>query len=163
VPEANQLSLRRERRESVPRNNLGFLIHDVARALTAAFAVGMNPLGLTRSQSRVLAYVSRYPGVSQIELAELIGVGRMAMTGLIDRMEAKGLIFRSEDSSDRRLKCIHLTRDAKKLAPKMQKVASELLEDVLAGVSERDQRKLTNLLNHIQANARNLAGESQTK
>ncbi|TNF89684.1 MAG: MarR family transcriptional regulator, partial [Gammaproteobacteria bacterium] len=73
---------------------MGFLVHEVANAISQAYGALMAPLGLTRPQMRVLVWVDQRPGISQAKLSELIGTSAMAMTGLLDRMEAKNLIRR---------------------------------------------------------------------
>ena len=83
-------------------DNLGFLIHETARAITLAYGTVMAPLGLTRPQVRVVAWVEHHPGITQTELCEFIPISPMAMTGLLDRMASKDLIKRVDDPSDRR-------------------------------------------------------------
>ena len=80
---------------------LGFLVHEVANAISQAYGALMAPIGLTRPQMRVLIWVERRPGISQAKLSELLGISAMAMTGLLDRMEAKNLVRRQEDPHGR--------------------------------------------------------------
>lgn len=129
--------------------HLGFLVHDVARAFTAAYACRMRPMGLTRPQARVIAYVRRYPGITQVELSEYLGVGRMAMTGLIDRMESKAMVERKEDPADRRVKRVYLTRAAKALQPAMEDMARELHASAVSGISARELRSTVATLRRI--------------
>lgn len=42
-------------------NHLGFLVHDLARAFTAAYAARMPSPGLSRPQARAIAHVRRFP------------------------------------------------------------------------------------------------------
>lgn len=137
-------------------DHLGFLVHDLARAFTAAYAARMSSLGLSRPQARAIAYVRRFPGVTQVELSEYLGVGRMAMTGLLDRMESKGLVERREDASDRRVKRVHLTKAAKDMQPQMESLARELHAGSITGVSARDLRNTVKVLQRILHNVESL-------
>lgn len=140
----------------VDSESMGFLIYDVARAFTNAYATLMAPLGLTRPQARVIACVYRYPGITQVDLAEYIGVGRMAMSGLIDRMEAKALVSRSDDPTDRRIKRIFLTKNAKKNLPRMQEIADTLYRESLSSIKTNDLDTTREVLGVIQRNLENL-------
>ncbi len=145
--------------ENVDSEAMGFLVYEVARAFTNAYATLMAPLGLTRSQARVIACVFRYPSITQMNLAEYIGVGRMAMRGLIDRMEAKDLVSRSDDPTDKRVKRIFLTRNAKKRLPEMQTIADTLYKESISSVSKADLKVTRKVLDLIRSNLHDLLTE----
>jgi hypothetical protein len=71
---------------------LGFLIHDVSRLRRSAFDRCLKPLNVTRSQWWVLACLSREDGMTQSQLAEELDLGKVAVGGLIDRLEKAGLL-----------------------------------------------------------------------
>ncbi|XOV90508.1 MAG: MarR family winged helix-turn-helix transcriptional regulator [Pseudomonadota bacterium] len=142
--------------ENVDSETMGFLIYEVARAYTNAYATLMAPLGLTRPQARVMACVSRYPGITQVDLAEYIGIGRMAMSGLIDRMEAKDLVSRSDDPTDKRIKRIFLTKNAKKSLPQMREIAEMLYRESLSSVKKSDLNTTREVLSIIRGNLQQL-------
>ncbi len=131
---------------------IGFLVYDLARTFTNAYAKLMAPLGLTRPQARVIACVMRYPGITQADLCEYIGVGRMAMSGLIDRMESKDLVSRSEDPSDRRVKRVFLTRNARKLLPDLKEIADVLYEKSMSTIKTKDLKTTKAVLSTIKEN-----------
>ena len=142
--------------DRVENEYMGFLVYDVARSFTNAYAKLMAPLGLTRPQARVIACVMRYPGITQADLCEYIGVGRMAMSGLIDRMESKDLVSRSEDPSDRRVKRVFLTRNARKLLPDLQAIADELYEKGMSAINTKDLKTTMAVLTTIRENLEGL-------
>src|SRR2546429_4247595 len=80
---------------------LGFRIHDVSRLRRSAFDRCLKPLNVTRSQWWVLAYLSREDGMTQSQLAEELDLGKVAVGGLIDRLEKSGLVRPDADASDR--------------------------------------------------------------
>lgn len=145
--------------ENVESEAMGFLIYEVARSFTNAYSILMAPLGLTRPQARVIACVLRYPGITQMDLAEYIGVGRMAMSGLIDRMEAKGMVSRAEDPSDKRVKRIFLTRNAKKMLPEMQSIADTLYKDSISSINKADLKVTRKVLDLIRSNLNDLLAQ----
>ena len=132
---------------------LGYLIHDVSRLRRSAFDRCMKPLKVTRSQWWVLAYLSREDGMTQSELAEQLDLGKVAVGGLIDRLEKSGLVRREADASDRRVNRVFLEPKSKQLIVRMRKVNHQLNEQILAGLSDT---KLDNAASALDAMKRNL-------
>lgn len=78
-------------------------------------------------------------------LAELIACDASYITGIVDRLAARGLIERRDSPSDRRVKLIALTGDGRELRDR----ALEQLYDPpapIAALSRSDQRALRDLL-----------------
>jgi DNA-binding MarR family transcriptional regulator len=139
---------------------LGFLVHEVANAISQAYGALMAPIGLTRPQMRVLIWVERRPGISQAKLSELLGISAMAMTGLLDRMEAKNLVRRQEDPTDRRAKCIYLTDGALALKPEMEDLAAGFGESIRQGLSEDDLATTQRVLTAVKANVEKVRADT---
>lgn len=139
--------------EHAVERELAFLLVDAGRKLNDAYDQHMKPLGLSRAKWRVVAYVSRTPGISQTDLAESIECSRMAISSLLDRMQAQGLIERRSVEGDRRLRAVFLTGDGSALVRKMNKIASGVLDGVFAGTSASDRAGLHALLEVIKNNA----------
>lgn len=131
---------------------LGFLIHDVSRLRRNAFDRLMRPLGVTRSQWWVLAYLSRHDGMMQTELAEMLDVGKVTLGGLIDRLEAGGWVVRRADKDDRRVKRIFLTGSTDKLFKQMRAAENGLSDELLKGISPAECDKLFDVLTRMKGN-----------
>lgn len=70
-------------------------------------ALGPNPMfdsGLTMQQLRALVLLAASGRLPQGELAQRLGVGVATVTGLVDRLVARGLVERTEDPRDRRVR-----------------------------------------------------------
>ncbi|MCW5652123.1 MarR family transcriptional regulator [Hydrogenophaga sp.] len=117
---------------------LGFLIHDVSRLRRSAFDRCLKPLSVTRSQWWVLAYLSREDGMTQSQLAEELDLGKVAIGGLIDRLEKSGLVRRQPDATDRRVNRVFLEPQSKQLIAKMRKVSHQMNELILKGLAESE-------------------------
>lgn len=115
---------------------LGFLIHDVSRLRRSAFDRCLKPLSVTRSQWWVLAYLSREDGMTQSQLAEELDLGKVAVGGLIDRLEKSGLLRRDADATDRRVNRVFLEPKSKQLIARMRKVSHRMNEQILAGLPD---------------------------
>ena len=99
---------------------LGFLLHDVSRLRRSVVDRALKPLGVTRSQWSVLAFLSHADGMSQAALAEALDLGKVALGGLVDRLERAGLVARKLDRIDRRIKRVHLTKAGRSLIAKIR-------------------------------------------
>jgi len=67
-------------------------------------------LGLTPAQFDILATLGNTPGMSFRELGEKTLITKGTLTGVIDRLEAKGLVRRAARIDDRRSTIVHLTQ-----------------------------------------------------
>ena len=132
---------------------LGFLIHDVSRLRRSAFDRCLKPLNVTRSQWWVLAYLSREDGMTQSQLAEELDLGKVAVGGLIDRLEKAGLVRRDADASDRRVNRVFLEPRCKQLIAKIRKASQRMNDRILDGLSDA---KLETAASTLDAMKRNL-------
>ncbi|MET0986639.1 MAG: MarR family transcriptional regulator [Steroidobacteraceae bacterium] len=140
---------------------LGFLIHDVSRLRRLAFDQLMKPIGVTRSQWWVIAYLSRHDGMKQTELADMLDVGRVSLGALVDRLEASKCVVRKPDPTDRRAKLVFLTPTAHKLLSDMRQAEDGMNARILRGVSAQQRAALVELLAHLKHNLMEVvAGES---
>ena len=119
---------------------IGFLIHDVSRLRRTVVDKALRPMGITRSQWWVLANLSRHngQGMMQTELAKVMDVGKVTLGGLIDRLEASGLVKRQADPSDRRAKRVVMTPKGTKLLADIQSIATKVNDQILNGIARND-------------------------
>ena len=126
--------------------NFGFLTNDVARLLQNDFDRRVRALGITRAQWRVLMWVYRTPGVTQSELADTLDVQKAALGRMLDRLSDKGWIKREQDSDDRRIRRVHLSKEVKPLINTMRKIAAELRAAAMSGIAEQDRERFVDTL-----------------
>lgn len=119
---------------------IGFLIHDVSRLRRTVVDNALRPMGVTRSQWWVLANLSRHngKGMMQTELAKVMDVGKVTLGGLIDRLEASGLVKRQADPTDRRAKRVVMTPKGVKLLADIQEIATEVNAKIMNGILRND-------------------------
>lgn len=131
---------------------LGFLMHDVSRLRRIVFDNFMKPLNVTRSQWWVLAYLSRHDGMIQSDLASVLELGKAALGGLIDRLEAAAFIERRPDAADRRVKRVYLTSVGNQTIKEMRELSHEMSEEILEGLDVDQRLQLADMLNHVKQN-----------
>ncbi|WP_218578630.1 MarR family winged helix-turn-helix transcriptional regulator [Vineibacter terrae] len=128
---------------------LGFLVHDVSRMRRSAFDRLMRPLGVTRAQWWVIAHLSRQDGMMQIQLADILDVGKASLGAVIDRLDAAGLVERRPDPVDGRAKRVFMTRKSHRLLAKMQDLERAFNARILKHLGEADRDTLIRLLSLI--------------
>lgn len=136
---------------------LGFYIHDTSRLRRVIYDAALKPAGVTRSQAWVLAYLSRKDGMPQSELAAQLDLGKVALGGLIDRLENVHLVERRADADDRRVKRIFLTAEGMKVVNKMRQISEPTNAEILKGISSNDLRSAAKTLRTIKANLLRMA------
>lgn len=139
---------------------LGFLMHDVSRLRRTVFDGFMKPLGVTRSQWWVLAHLSRHDGMIQSDLANVLELGKAALGGLIDRLEAAGLVARRADEIDRRAKRVYLSARGVQLIAQMRGKSDEMSERMLQGLDIPSRRALADMLLQVKRNLSTIRDEA---
>ncbi len=126
--------------------NIGLLIHDVARLLRVLYDRQMASIGLTRSQWWLLTYLFFKDGINQSELAILMDMEKAPLSRLLDRMEKKGWVIRKNESKDRRTKNIYLSESIKPLISSMRDKAAEYRNESLSILTDKERNKLKDIL-----------------
>ena len=120
----------------------GHLIRRLNQIATGLFQDRMAELGfdLTPVQFGALATLRDRPDVDQATLAGLIAHDRATIGGVLDRLQAKGLIARQISPNDRRARLVRLTQAGADLLTRALPHVAALQDDILAGLSpdERD-------------------------
>jgi MarR family transcriptional regulator for hemolysin len=106
------------------------------------FDRALAPLGITRSQWWVLAFISRKDGLPQTQLAHELDVGKVAVGALIDRLESSGFVIRQADPVDRRVKRVYVTKQARGFLEKLRKETDKFNARIDNGI-DREQLEAT--------------------
>src|SRR5215469_8892744 len=126
--------------------DLLLLLHDVARLLRTRFDQRARSKGMTRAQWVILARVNAAPGLSQNELASILEVEPISVGRLIDRLQARGLVERRPDPSDRRIWRLHLLPAAEPVLEEISKARDILGDQLLDGVDPAVRSRMVDAL-----------------
>jgi DNA-binding MarR family transcriptional regulator len=127
----------------------GFLIHDVSRLRRIVVDRALKPLGVTRSQWWVLAFLSRRDGMTQTALAADLDLTKVAVGGLIDRMETSGVVERRPDQNDGRIKRVFLTKEGMSLVNKIKQHVDSVEEQIIIAVDDNELGRVAQTLSTI--------------
>ena len=136
-----------------PENSVGYLINRIAQSVGRELDHRMSALGLTDAQWKPLLLLQQGTCITAADIARLACHDTGAVTRVLDRLEAKGLIQRVRSESDRRIVNLQLTEEGAQIAVEVPKILSELLNQLLTGFSTEEFALLCNLLKRMLSNA----------
>lgn len=132
--------------------DLPFEIAETAHAMRRAFDRRATSLGVTRAQWKVLFRLTRFPGLRQVELAEMLDVEPITLSRILDRLEEAGLVERAPDPADRRAWRLQVTEKAKPLVTKLQALGTDLVDEAFEGVAQSELERVRNVLAQVREN-----------
>jgi DNA-binding MarR family transcriptional regulator len=133
---------------SVADQAWALLVQVAFERVHAHFAVAVAELDLAPLQAKALHELNVEPPISMRELAERLRSDPSNVTGLIDRLEARGLVERRADATDRRIKGLALTSAG---ASMRERLFARLYSapTSVAELPESDQRCLRDVLQRV--------------
>jgi len=118
------------------------LFASLDRALTDA-------AGVTAAQSGALYYLLDNDGCLLGALSQALKLDKSAITGLVDRLEKKGLVQRRTTPTDRRAINIYLTRKGRAAAEKCLHVTREYNSAIKDGLSHEEIECFSRILQMV--------------
>ena len=100
---------------------------------------------LTAPQFAALAVLADAPGIDQATLARLIAHDRPTIGGVVERLEAKGLITRQRNATDRRAKVLELTEAGQTMLKIVLPHVREFQSEVLPGLTNTERAEFIRL------------------
>ena len=132
--------------------DLPFEIAETAHALRKAFDRRASALGVTRAQWKVLFRLTRYPGLRQVELADMLDVEPITLCRIVDRLEEAELVERQRDPEDRRAWRLQVTDKAKPLVERLKSLGSELVGEAFADIDRSELDQVRGVLARVREN-----------
>ena len=138
-----------------------YLMRRILTLLAAEVDEALDPRGLTSAQWVPLLKLHLGQASSVAELARECQLDTGAMTRLLDRLEAKGLVERVRSSADRRVVNLELTKPGREAAREIPAVLCDVQNAFLQGLSIEEWQQLKDLLRRMLANGLALQALSQ--
>ena len=122
----------------------------VSRRIRARFAERTRATSQTEARWIALFHLASVPeGLVQSDLAERMGITAPTLVKLVDGLEAKGLVIRLAEKSDRRTKRVKLQPPGRAMLDEIDKVAAAFREEIFAGVTDEDLATTLSVLNRV--------------
>ena len=142
-------------------NSIGYLIYEVARLMRRRFEDEASVHGFTLPQWRALAEIYRTEGLAQVSLAAALDIDQMTVSGIVSRLEKRGLIDRYPDPNDSRAKLAKLTPAGLALVTDAKNVGRALYENALDGLSPADRETMAAQLRLIRDNLNSMTTQQK--
>jgi DNA-binding MarR family transcriptional regulator len=128
----------------------------LSRLVQGAFAEASARHGLPAAQARLLCVLAAQPR-GMAELSGILGVEKAALTGLVDRIERRGLAERKAVPGDRRALRVTLTAAGERAAIDVHDEVSAEVSRLAGDLSATEREQLRGTLSRIiEANAATL-------
>lgn len=147
-----QPKLPKEWQEVLAPQGIGYRIKLLSQLLSRKFQERLEPLGLTPFHWVVLCCLWEEDGLATSSISEKLQQVGGTLTGVLDRMEERGLIRRERDSEDRRIWRIWLTDAGEELREVLPPIAVEIRDSALTGISPSERQHFSDLLDQMIAN-----------
>ncbi|MEV2212091.1 MarR family transcriptional regulator [Streptomyces sp. NPDC050997] len=94
---------------------------------------------LTSQQTQLLCTLAQRPSFSG--LAATLGCDKTNVTGMVDRLEKRGLLAREQDSKDRRINRVVLTEAGEELRDRIRQRFASSVTDRFAHLTSEDRAR----------------------
>jgi MarR family transcriptional regulator, organic hydroperoxide resistance regulator len=129
-----------------PAGEVWQLLHQLFMTQKPRFMAIASEFDLWPPQIMALQRLEPDRPLAMSELAGLLGCDNSNVTGIIDRLEDRGVVERRGAPHDRRLKLVHLTDAGVELRERLMARLYDEVPAPIAALPEEDQRTLRDLL-----------------
>lgn len=107
--------------------------------------------GITGPQLLVLTEVARFPDTSVGVLAENVSLSHATMTGIVDRLEQRGLVVRTPSPEDRRRRTVRVTDRGAEMLGKAPPLLQDHFIQEFRQLQEWEQTQILSTLQRVSA------------
>jgi DNA-binding MarR family transcriptional regulator len=130
---------------AAPEDELVETLIGVFMELDGLFSTASRQLGLTPQQAQLLCF-AQHLQPSFGELATLLHCDKTNITGLVDRLQRRGLLTRQPDPDDRRMSRVHLTPQGEAVTGRFQQAINTTLTTRFSSWASAERDSLVRLL-----------------
>lgn len=152
VPSVALSELSKKWHDVLAPQSMGYRIKLLSQLLTRKLQERLESYGLTPFHWVVLCCLWQEDGLPTCSLGERLQQVGGTLTGVLDRMEQRGLVRRERDPHDRRIWRIWLTDAGRQLKDELPPIVLELREQTFEGIPPAERERLSELLDLAIAN-----------
>jgi DNA-binding MarR family transcriptional regulator len=140
---------------------IGYKVRLLSQLLSRRIQTELVPFGLTPYHYFVLRCLWEEDGLPVSAIANRMQELGGTMTGVIDRMEERGLLARKRDKLDRRIWRVFLTEKGRHLEDELPSVLAKVRRQLLKGIDKGQYDVFDKVLDQLLDNAAQLVNDSQ--
>ncbi len=127
----------------------GYLAWQFSQAMGSRLEKELRTLDLTLAQHRALQHALQQPGVSSADSARRAGITAQSMGAAVTGLVERGMMERRPHPTNRRVLCLYLTEDGRRLGERAQAVVGRVNEAALAVLSPAERATAHDLLSRL--------------
>ena len=139
------------------RRTVTFRLSQAAHAYRVRAGSRLARIDLHSGQENLLKTLAEADGQSMSDLAATLGVQPPTVTKMISRLAAQDYVERRAAKGDGRQALVFLTERGQRAIAGVDKVWKRVEKDAVAGIDEKDRKRLRKLLRQIERNLGALA------
>jgi DNA-binding MarR family transcriptional regulator len=132
--------------------NLGLMQGRAYRTLSSHLTKALFPYDLSIPEWKLLGQLFDHGNMKLAQLAALLSVEAPLVTALVDKLEKKQLVERTNDAKDRRAKVIVTTKKGSKLVEEIEPNVRATMRSLFKGITPEEIKTYLKVLNAIDTN-----------
>lgn len=131
------------------------VMSNIVQASNIFYAIvskGVTPNGISRSQFDILSFIYYFGHQGPInltEIAHVMNLSKANVSGVLSRLEQKGLIYFTKNEKDARVREIRLTSEGQKLTEETFPRYREVIDKVISNLGNEEKQALLRLLKKL--------------
>jgi DNA-binding MarR family transcriptional regulator len=134
-----------------PFRGLAFNLSSLGYSVSKGFSQTLAPFDLHPREFALLRAVGFQEGLSQQALGDRLQIPRSRMVAIVDELEARGLLERRPNLTDRRVRELHLTEAGRELLDQAFREAAAYEQQVSSPLDSAERERLLDLLERVSA------------
>ena len=131
---------------------INFILSNTRNAVNNYFKRELQEYDITPSQYALLQCLCTQDGLTPSQLAQELRLDTSSITGILSRLEKKGLIDRVYNQEDRRSVSIHLREEGRSLWSQVDRVIDEANAKITNGLDPEHYAQFLSALSMIERN-----------
>jgi MarR family transcriptional regulator, organic hydroperoxide resistance regulator len=146
---SKKLNFLKKWRHALAPYDIGYKVKLVSQLMYRDFLERLEPYGLTPFHYLVLCCLWEEDGLCASAIADKLGQLGATLTGVVDRMEERKLVYRERDPEDRRMIRIWLTSEGERLKDVLPAIGEQTINKTLEGICEKEQALVLTVLDRM--------------
>lgn len=130
--------------------NLSYLIMKASRQLRNKLDKALKEFDITAAQFSVINQInSSDEPITAAQIAERLGSDRPTISGIINRLESKGIVIKAYNPEDKRSSYLRINNDSLPLVASITKITDELALNIFSVYTEEEAKNLIKMMNQL--------------